>query len=528
MNQLITWDSAAQPKQMGLDQLLYQIRRADGDNPLVLDSVSLADILEEADEILVFDALVSTQAKLEGKMNVLMAVMTRAGGDIKPVAMQISDPFKQNGVAQVAVVYELSDGQTVSIFFHNPDVSPAKIGPGDELISWKWLLNKHDVTILVAPERGKDLNVREVAARIMKIAAKNSQAFQRANAKRAENMAAIEAIKGEIVVLEKELVDAQHELEVAKQEYEDRSLSPRTKEQGAYDKRLQAAQQRFIAVKKALAAMNWNQGSDGVSMVNLRTGHAVVYQPTAANALHDAVWALYRLGAKGAWKPVKPFIDKYSDKGYAETAEAFANEINVAANAQHAPEVVKNEAEDRAAKAKEIPALDPIDEGMNQRYQAVKVDLQKLGWQLSADGVSLQSQAIGWALVPRKTTLSSRWRIYKLMAKGTWKFVKEMVDKTNKKGYAQTPAQFAKALHSAALDEAVKADQKAKSPARSRFAAELKALKAETNIETFDRKLDEIALRIDLDGLMDELDAELNAAADQLTALLAKAEKRVV
>jgi hypothetical protein len=526
MNQLITWDSAAQPKQMGLDLLLYQIRRADGDNPLVLDSVSLADILEEADEILVFDALVSTQAKLEGKMNALMAVMTRAGGDIKPVAMQISDPFKQNGVAQVAVVYELSDGQTVSIFFHTPDVTPAKIAPTDEMISWKWLLNKKDITIIVAPERGKDLNVREVAIRIMKLAAKNSPAFQRANAKRAENMAAIETIKSEIIVLEKELAEAEHELEVAKQAHQDRSLNPRTQEQEAYDKLLQAAQQRFIAVKQALASFNWNQGSDGVSMVNLKTGHAVVYQPTAANALHDAVWTLYRLGAKGAWKPVKPFIDKYSDKGYAETAEAFANEINVAANAQHAPEVAKNEAEDRAAKAKEIPAVDPIDEGMNQRYQAVKVDLQKLGWQLSADGVSLQSQSVGYALVNRKSGLRIGWRIYKLNGQGAWRFIKEIPDKENARGYAQIPAQFARFLNGAVAEEAVKAAQGVTKKAA--FQAELNALKHETNIEVLDRKLDDIAFRIEVAGLMDELDAELNAAADQLTVLLVKAEKRVV
>jgi hypothetical protein len=66
-----------------------------------------------------------------------------------------------------------------------------------------------------------------------------------------------------------------------------------------------------------------------------------------------------------------------------------------------------------------------------------------------------------------------------------------------------------------------------KSPARSGFAAELEALKAETDIAEFDRKLDEIAARIEAAGLMDELDAELNAAADQLTVLLAKAEQRV-
>jgi hypothetical protein len=66
----------------------------------------------------------------------------------------------------------------------------------------------------------------------------------------------------------------------------------------------------------------------------------------------------------------------------------------------------------------------------------------------------------------------------------------------------------------------------AKSPVREGLAAELEALKAETDIAEFDRKLDEITLRIELAGLMDELDAELNAAADRLTVLLAKAERQ--
>lgn len=525
MNLIISWDSAAQPKHITIDQILYQCRRADGDNALLLDAISMADILEEADEILVFDALVSTYAKLERKMQALQAVMNRAGGEVKPIALQISEPFKQNGVAQVAAVFELSDGQTVSIFFHNPDVTPQKLAPGDEMISWKWLLNKRDVTIVVAPERGHDLNVRDVATRIMRLAEKNSAAFQRANAKRAENVAAIESLKTEITGLEKELADAQHELEVAKRAYEDRSLHTQTKEQDLYGGRMKEAENRFIAVKQALAALNWNQGSDGVSMVHLRTGHAAVYQPTAANTLRDAVWILYNLGAQGGGKPVKSFVDQRKNDQYVETPEAFANEINAVANAEHKPEASKPKAEDRPATAQEPSVTDPFDEQMNQRYQAVKAELQKFGWQLSPDGVSLQSPPIGYALVHRKTTLRSGWRIYKLKTDGIWRFVKEMADKTNKKGYAQTSAQFAKALHNAALDEAVSAEQKAKSPARSGFAAELNALKRETNIEAFDRKLDEIVVRIELAGLMDELDAELNAAADQLTVLLAKAER---
>jgi hypothetical protein len=226
MTQRVIWDSAQNPSNMTLDKVLYEIRRADAGENLVLDAVCMADILEGADEILVFDALVSTYAGLERKMLALQNVMTRAGDTVKPMALQISEPFKQSGVAQVAVVFELSDGQTLSIFFHNPDVTPQKMAPGDSLVSWKWLLNKKDVTIVVAPERGLDLNVREVATRIMKLAEKNSAAFARANAKRAENVAAIESLKTEITALETELADAQHELEVAKQEYEDRLANP--------------------------------------------------------------------------------------------------------------------------------------------------------------------------------------------------------------------------------------------------------------------------------------------------------------
>jgi hypothetical protein len=59
---------------------------------------------------------------------------------------------------------------------------------------------------------------------------------------------------------------------------------------------------------------------------------------------------------------------------------------------------------------------------------------------------------------------------------------------------------------------------------RSAFIAELEALKTETDINAFNDKMDEIAGRIEAAGLMSELDAELNAAADRLTELLAEAE----
>lgn len=216
MTRKVQWNSDALPYDQTLDQVLYEIRRSDAGESLLLDAVSAQDIIEDADGALAFDALVTPYAKLERKMEVLQGVMVRSGESVKPVAMQVTEPFKQRGVANVAAIFELSDGQTVSIFFHNPDVTPNKMAAGDEVISWKWLLNKKDITIVVAPERGEDLNIREVARRIIRLAEKNSPAFQRANGKRAERMQGIQTLKDEISSLESELAAAQHELEVAK------------------------------------------------------------------------------------------------------------------------------------------------------------------------------------------------------------------------------------------------------------------------------------------------------------------------
>lgn len=222
MTRKVHWDESAQPYNTTIDQVLYEIRQSDSGENLLLDAVSIDEIIADSDGVLALDALVTPYIKLQRKMEILHGVMERMGTGIKPVAMQITEPFKQFGVANVAVVYELSDGQTVSIYFHNPDVTPNKMAPNDDVISYKWALNKKDITLVVAPERGQDLNIREVARRILKLAEKNSPAFARANAKRADRMQNIQSLKDEIVVLEGELKSAQNELEIAKVAAEDR------------------------------------------------------------------------------------------------------------------------------------------------------------------------------------------------------------------------------------------------------------------------------------------------------------------
>lgn len=211
MSKEIVWDAAANPVNGDLAGIIYGLRREDAEG-LLLDSLTVADILAEADCELALDALVIPLNKLERKMGQMQLVMTAAGGAVKPMAMQVTPPFKQRGTTNVAAVFELSDGQTVSIFFHNPDTTPNKLTPDDEMVSWKWMLNRKDVTILVAPEQGQDLNVREVSRRIMRLAEKNSARFAAANSKKAERLQNIEAMKGSVAAKEGELSQLQAEI----------------------------------------------------------------------------------------------------------------------------------------------------------------------------------------------------------------------------------------------------------------------------------------------------------------------------
>lgn len=224
MNPKITW-TEAQPDSISLDQVLYQLRRMDGADGLLLDSVTMAEIMEDTDGVIALDALVVENAQLTRMAERLRAIMDRSGGAVKAPAVQVSEPFRARGVTNIAAVFELSDGQTVSVFFHNPDTAPNKLAPGDEMISWKWLLNKKDITIVVAPEKGQDLNPRLVASRIMKLAEKNSPAFQKANAKRSERMGNIEAIRGRIAEKEATLTELVAQVEAARLEKDRRVIA---------------------------------------------------------------------------------------------------------------------------------------------------------------------------------------------------------------------------------------------------------------------------------------------------------------
>lgn len=223
-----TFDDAAE-----LSKFIYGIRRADPDS-LALDAITIEEIMADSEGEEVLDALVIPFAKVEIKLSQMQAIMNAAANTLEVSAVQVTQPFKQRGTTNVAGVFEMSDGQTVSVFFHNPDITPNRITPQDELVSWKWMLNRKDITIMVAPEKGDDLNAREVSRRIMKVAEKNSARFTKANEAKANRVIAIESMKTDIAAREQELSELQSEIA----DLEAQKAAKKSASEAAYAKRV--------------------------------------------------------------------------------------------------------------------------------------------------------------------------------------------------------------------------------------------------------------------------------------------------
>jgi hypothetical protein len=217
------WGADNLPEGQTVGALLYELRRTDPDG-LLMDSATMADITEHlADDAAMLDAMVIEYKQFERKAAQLLKVMQNVGGEVQAATVEVSKPFKSKGTTQVAMLFAMDDGQSVSVFFHNPDSTPNKLTPSDELISWKWVQNKKDITAVVAPESGQDINPRIVARRIMALIQKNSAKFIKANEGKAartaaldEQKALVEAKTGELASLDAQISDLTAQLEAKK------------------------------------------------------------------------------------------------------------------------------------------------------------------------------------------------------------------------------------------------------------------------------------------------------------------------
>lgn len=196
------------------------------DNRLLLEKYDgITAYLKELDdvELVEFDSFIVDNVRLEQTMNKLLNAMNRASGQgVQVRSFSQSKPVKlrQTGAIQVAVSFELVDGQNVTIVFNHADAETAKLGIKDALFAWKYKLNSRDISAAVQPNNAVDVKIDQIAIRIMKLANANSARFVRSQAKKDENKQAladgdvrISDKQAGIVALNTEIADLQKQID---------------------------------------------------------------------------------------------------------------------------------------------------------------------------------------------------------------------------------------------------------------------------------------------------------------------------
>lgn len=219
----------------GKDSRLYlDLTRADTRHELVAE-FDLADALFDMDaEEAGFDALMDTKSRLPLlKDRLFKALSAASSSDLSVINVTQTKEFKRQGVINIAFVFDLSDGQKLSIWFHKPLESSSKLLPSDYMVSWKWMLNKRDVTAALSPKHGDNVQLPALARRIMRLAAKNSKRFKAAQARKAkveqelldaEQMVADR--KSTISMLDIDIMDLNKKIDMALQARKDEAEKP--------------------------------------------------------------------------------------------------------------------------------------------------------------------------------------------------------------------------------------------------------------------------------------------------------------
>lgn len=258
--QQVQWDGIELKSHGGQTGIMLVDMIKHDDHYLLLDAMDrdgLTELLASIGaEFANYDALIVEKHGLDRLMSRLTTAMgqaSEAGVSITKVTQ--TEPFKKNKVTQIAVLFEMNDGQSVAIVFHNPDITPSQLLPQDTLISWKWMLNGRDISAAIQPNQGEDVQLPVLATRIMKLVNQNSARFKRQQAIKAKTQQELDEARkrlGEqseqIAALDGEMTEIQKQIDATKSSL----VSPITNEEAA----------RLIAdLKKLNSDEAWSDGT---------------------------------------------------------------------------------------------------------------------------------------------------------------------------------------------------------------------------------------------------------------------------
>ncbi len=213
-----------------LRSIYYDLNQEDGMD-LLIETADFDEVddyynpgEEEVDPAFVLEAVtVKKFSRLEGVIRRGMLPPIRKHMKVKdpttgePITVLdpiIGKPKKSAGFAYVTAQIPFSDGQVVSIIFHAPEGDGKKIGPADMVVAFRWLLNKRDITAVVAPEDGKEVSLETISLRLAQLVGKNAKRF-------ASTQKEVQAKKKQL----EELTEQEKELDEQNKSYEDKIAS---------------------------------------------------------------------------------------------------------------------------------------------------------------------------------------------------------------------------------------------------------------------------------------------------------------
>lgn len=171
-----------------LDAIYAGLTQDIHDEGLILESPGLADVefynpgVEPVSDDFILEAIIVEHfSRTERRMTAVVKVLNRHLKDSEITALSpvVGKPRKSGSFAYVIVQLPFSDGQTVNVVFHSPEGDKKKITANDTIIAFRWLLNKRDITHVVAPEDGEEVSLETIAKRVTQLVVKNSARFER-------------------------------------------------------------------------------------------------------------------------------------------------------------------------------------------------------------------------------------------------------------------------------------------------------------------------------------------------------------
>ncbi len=222
-----------------------------------------------------FDAMIIKHNQFEKTMQKIAEALKAHDNEeffVKTVTM--IEPFKRQGVVNVGIIFEMSDTQTITVLFNNPDTTPAKLTGTDILTSWKWILNKRDVTAILQPRAVDARKYPQLAARMIRVLAKNHDRFKRAQMARSKEELLLEELVGQVESAQSQLrtmqqqgIDIQKEID-AETERKQQQTDAIAMKQAEDDAAAKAADEFHENLKNALEVKDPTQSLDYIKIMD--------------------------------------------------------------------------------------------------------------------------------------------------------------------------------------------------------------------------------------------------------------------